>query len=595
MWRPTLMRLKESRWALICLVGCAVVAVTFLPQVVFWVERNGNWQGMYALAHTDELVYSAYLNSLMQGKPRRTNPYLPQQESGIQSSFSLQFLPPYAIYAGAYPFSTSAAIAFIFLTPLMAFISSFAVYWLLSEVTHNRKVAAVGVLIVLLCGVIASQNPFAIKDDYPVFAFLRRYVPAVPFPFFFTFCVSAWLSFKRKGMYAHLWALAAALSFVVLVYSYLFLWTAAIAWMFCFTVLWVLLRPNDRAQTLGRAGVICVLMIVALLPYSLMLSERSDQIGLEQSLALTHRPNLFQFTEILGVVLLFVLAYGLKRKGYKWTSPETLFAASCAITPFVVFNQQVLTGRSFQPFHYEQMILNYLLLVGFVVADQLLWQALTKYSLWFTALAITIGVALALKTATVASVPNLAVDQAVPILNKLQSENVRDGQSRSVLFHDPLLALSAPTTASTPILWSQFMSLYGGISTAESTERLFQYFYYLGQNEEGFKKAIKGVLLYRAALFGSRRVYSNITQEFEPVSDEEIRDQVSAYSAYIHGFSSVQACRWPLSHVVVTTGYSFDYSNLDRWYQRDKGETLSGSVVYRVQLMKGLCSRVESY
>jgi hypothetical protein len=139
------------------------------------------------------------------------------------------------------------------------------------------------------------------------------------------------------------------------------------------------------------------------------------------------------------------------------------------------------------------------------------------------------------------------------------------------------------------------MSLYGGISRAESTERLFQYFYYLGQNEEEFKKAITEVPLYRAALFGPNRVYSNITQDFEPVSEEETRAEASAYSAYIHGFSSVQACRWPLSHVVVTAGYSFDYSNLDRWYQRDKGETFGRSVVYRVQLMKGLCTAAASY
>ena len=44
--------------------------------------------------------------------------------------------------------------------------------------------------------------------------------------------------------------------------------------------------------------------------------------------------------------------------------PRFLFAASFALMPLAVFNQQVITGRSLQPFHYESFIANYVTLVG---------------------------------------------------------------------------------------------------------------------------------------------------------------------------------------------------------------------------------------
>src|SRR6185295_20200726 len=39
--------------------------------------------------------------------------------------------------------------------------------------------------------------------------------------------------------------------------------------------------------------------------------------------------------------------------------PTVIFTLACALTPLLVFNQQVLTGRSLQPFHYEVFIGSY--------------------------------------------------------------------------------------------------------------------------------------------------------------------------------------------------------------------------------------------
>ncbi|HEU5132291.1 MAG TPA: hypothetical protein VFT26_09320, partial [Pyrinomonadaceae bacterium] len=60
----------KLRWRLGVIAAAIVVVVTSIPQVSLIVKRGGEWRGSYALIDFDELSYSAYLNSLIQGGPR---------------------------------------------------------------------------------------------------------------------------------------------------------------------------------------------------------------------------------------------------------------------------------------------------------------------------------------------------------------------------------------------------------------------------------------------------------------------------------------------------------------------------------------------
>ena len=82
------------------IAAAIVVVVTSIPQVSLIIKRGDEWQGSYALIDFDELSYSAYLNSLIQGRPRQNNPYLGResdQRAIGESYFSIQFLPAYAV------------------------------------------------------------------------------------------------------------------------------------------------------------------------------------------------------------------------------------------------------------------------------------------------------------------------------------------------------------------------------------------------------------------------------------------------------------------------------------------------------------------
>jgi hypothetical protein len=470
------------------------------------------------------------------------------------------------------------------LLPLMAFASSLAIFWLLLKITDDPRKAAVGVLIVLLCGRLVSENPFVSIQYYGSFAFLRRYIPAVPFPLFFLFCCCVWQAFTTRSRRGVAWALAAGVIFAVLVFSYFYLWTAAAAWLFCLTLFWLIARFADRSHVVLCGSIVAGISLGALIPYFYLLSHRSKTIDTSQALEFTHAPDLFRICEITGLLILLALAWGVRRGTINWRSPEVLFAASCAAAPLVVFNQQVLTGRSLQPFHYEQFVINYLVLVGLVTTYQLVWQQLKIRRPIWVALAVIVGLTTALKEVHDNSGPNIMRDKAEPIFNRLESLSALSPDRGFALANSTLLAASSLTSSSVPELWSPHMWLYENRSATEQLERFYQYQYYFGVDAQALEADLQSSPQTRAAVFGLHRANSVLTSNFQPVSPDEIAAQVQGYTAYIGAFSREQASRWPISYVIMIDEAPYDFSNLDRWYVRDKGQRVGNSLIYTVRL-----------
>src|ERR671924_508746 len=85
------------RWRWGVLAALAMVFLALYPQINLWLVPGREWNGAYVTVHGDESAYSAYIQALIDGRPRRSNPYTgwddipsrPQPES----LFSIQFLP----------------------------------------------------------------------------------------------------------------------------------------------------------------------------------------------------------------------------------------------------------------------------------------------------------------------------------------------------------------------------------------------------------------------------------------------------------------------------------------------------------------------
>ena len=98
---------------------------------------------------------------------------------------------------------------------------------------------------------------------------------------------------------------------------------------------------------------------IILIPYAYLLSQRSRSMDDVQLLVRTHAPDLTRFPELVSFAVLILLSIGAVTKRLQVRSVSFLFVLSLALTVFAVFNQQVITGQSLQPIHYQVFIGNY--------------------------------------------------------------------------------------------------------------------------------------------------------------------------------------------------------------------------------------------
>src|SRR4051812_46426920 len=378
-------RRRTLSWRLGIFAALALTLVALYPQFHLQLVRGQDWNGAFAFFSQDEIAYSAYVNALIEGRPRRNDPYTGRDDAPdstqAESLFSIQFAPAYAIALPARLFGLSAPTAFIALTALVTFASTLALFWLIGMVTNDERIAAAGALVVLCLGTFAIvyapvRMLFGADTTYTYeyFPFLRRYVPALPFPFFFLFCALVWRALTSERKRA-VWraVVAASAVFAFLVFSYFYLWTAAAAWLACLVTLWLIARPRDDKMAIKVFAVIFALMVATLLPYFALLANRATTMDSVQLLALSHAPDISRSSVRFGLIICFALGIFAWRGRIEWNNRALLFAASFALTPLILFNQQVITGRSLQPLHYELYIAKYLTLVSLVLTIWLLW------------------------------------------------------------------------------------------------------------------------------------------------------------------------------------------------------------------------------
>lgn len=168
----------------------AITLLSLYPQLLMWGVRGTEWNGAYAEFHGDEWVYSAYVQALIDGRPRRNDPYTGRDDSPEQpqpeSLFSIQFVPAYLIAVPASLLGISSSTAFIAVGFLVPFFSCLAIFWLIANLTGDHRLAAAGSVIVLCFGALAAGtgiiHALSSGFQYSFLPFLRRYDPALPFP-----------------------------------------------------------------------------------------------------------------------------------------------------------------------------------------------------------------------------------------------------------------------------------------------------------------------------------------------------------------------------------------------------------------------------
>jgi hypothetical protein len=593
------------KWALLGAV--AVTLLSLCPQLLMWGSRGTQWNASYAELHGDEWVYSAYVQALIDGRPRRNDPYTGRDDRPDnpqpESLFSIQFLPAYAIAIPARLLGISSSTAFMALGVVAPFFACLAIFWLIASVIQDHNLAAAGSVIVLSFGALAAGEGLIhlviSGANYSFLPFLRRYEPAAPFPLFFVFCTLVWKALNDRR-FTFVWPVAAGLVLDLLIFSYFFLWTTAAAWLGCIALLWLVASPGKLRQYYRPFLTIFLLAGTALVPYVILLSRRYATMDASQKLTLSHAPDLVRMPELIGLAAIVLIVFGSLKGKLNWRAPETLFAASFALTPMIVLNQQLITGRSLQPFHYKSFIANYLALVGLFLAIVIIWRGsesekrpiryrwvgrLAFIAIWWAAVEV-------LAPAKVIISDSQFTDRAAAVCRRLRQRSTADGLVTNsptdprplVLASENKVAVILPTFAPQAVLWAPHFDFLH-LGPGESRERFYEYLYFTGIEGDNLGKELAQPLsTFAAAAFGHERVIPDLSTQAKPVTSEEIAFQVAEYKAYYSSFTRDRAVQHILSYVIVPSAGGPDLSNLDRWYQRDKGEQVGDHIIYRVQL-----------
>jgi hypothetical protein len=442
-----------------------------------------------------------------------------------------------------------------------------------------------------------------IEDSNNYLPFLRRYLPAASFPLLFLYCGLTWrmLAVARKRV-AAMYALGAGALFGVLVFSYVYHWSFALVWTVCLAGIWLLVRPQERWPAISRLAILATCIVAVLAPYLLLASRLGAATGEVLFMAASHAPDLFRLTEILALAILAITGLLISRGRVQAREPAVIFTLACALTPFLLFNQQILTGRSLQPFHYEVFIGSYTTVLAAFVTAILCYRSLV---ITRTALARTLLVALAVGAILSGSAEatlmsrhqrkgNLFADEARPALLRLAAlaRETAGGRldTKSVVYAPNFVVTGAvPTTAPQPVLWAQYLFVFPDVSLKEDKERLAQFLYYKGVsfadiNPSHFDSLNGEKAYYLSSLISRGRFNPRLSVHWKPITPEEIIAARDYYANFVATFDRARAANPQISFLLVASDEQVDLANFDRWYERDQGERVGKYLLFRVRL-----------
>lgn len=605
----------KLRWRLGVIAGLFLAVFSLYPQLKLVYNRGGEWNGHYAYNDIDEVAYASYLKALIDGRPRKNDPYTgrddspetPQQES----LFSIQFVAPYSIAIPARILGVGAPWAMTIAGALAAFLTALAIFWLIGMITGDSLYAMAGSLVVL-CGGALFAGEGAIGEilgtsySYPYFPGFRRYVPAMAFPAFFALVALVWKIFVRERHEIDrrskispsdlLLVTLSAICFGYTAFSYFYVWTTAVAWLTCLGLCWLVMRPDGFPKDIKLLAGLALGCIVFLVPYAYLLINRSRSMDEVQILVNTRTPDLMRVPELISVAVLAVIVVCVVVGILALKDRSTLFAISLALTQIAVFNQQVITGQELQPIHYQVFIGNYVAGLAVVVTIGLLLRSFHKSDgrssgsifVCFAIIAAAWGFVECHYTVRVLDDVNVARDEALPVARRLTDlgKDDPDVHKKVVLHLGMAEADDLPTVAPQSVLWARHQHVFSGLTSwQENKERYYQLLYYQGITGQQIGQAMKRGqdFVSMIALFGWGRHTDRLNSAYKPLTFGEIDEEMRVFDEYSNNFDARRNDVVRLDYLIAPAEHQF-FDNIDKWYSRDDGETFGKYVLYRLKL-----------
>jgi len=594
-----------KRWFLGIIAGVILALLSLYPQFHLHELRGAEFNGAFASCDLDEMAYASYLQALIDGRPRKNDPYTGRdadpQNPQPESLFSIQFFPNYLTAFPARILGLSASQMMPVVSVFSAFFTTLAVFWMILSFTDDDLLAFALALVVMaggavITGIGAINGFFESGVAYPFFPFLRRPIPSVAFPFLFGFFACLWNGLKAdKIRPRYIYSVVAAVCFAALVFSYFYLWTSAIAVFAGLAIFTLVSRGKNLRADLKFLALTGVLFLVALIPYGWLLAGRNKMADKAQLLVFTRDLDLNRNVEIIGFAVLIVAGLALLFRLVEQDSRKIQFIAALALSPIIVFNQQVLTGRSLQPFHYEFYVINYVVLLAVCLLVAAFWQrvvtprwATVALALILTTGAIVWGYIEATQTTVFWDDTNVQRDEAMPVnvrLRELAGRDPAQARLQTTINLESLQADSQPTVAPQAVLWARHQHTFAGLESWEENKlRYYQLLYFSGADGNWLHRALSGCADIEAcmALFGWDRFNARLSANARPLTQPEVEAEAANYQHFVENFNRDSLEGIDIRYLVIDNELANNLQNIDRWYVRDDGEIFGKYTLYRL-------------
>lgn len=378
--------IKEHTAALVCALFVGVLAV--LPQFVFIASLGGEYRGIPMMQTPNEAAYMGIMQEVADGHP------LAASVSFFEYKDALPLLPPTlaAPYAWAAKLFSASIVNVVlagkfFLPALLFLLVYLFTLRLVGERTGRAKLQALTAasLVVLGFDLVDYRSLFdylsGVRAPANFLIWTRPVNPISGAILLFIFLIS--LSEIQRAP-TRKWILRGGLSLALMMASYVFSWTLALAALGVLALFALIMKR--RELLLPYFGVLAV-GFTAALPYfflvwqaskSLFYADASSRIGLFH----THAPHFNKF--VVASLLLFLLLslWHWRKKRQNVAEPWWLFSFALLCASFIAYNQQVITGTEIWYYHY----VFYTIPFCFVALSLSLWHFIRPHfpKVWMT-------------------------------------------------------------------------------------------------------------------------------------------------------------------------------------------------------------------
>ena len=371
-WLKLFLKSHGVALAMALLVGATAIAPHLLAQNAL----GADYQGFPFLFKGNEDYYMAKIQDIIDGHWLANSPYLYDYKNKVSLVFPIgEYL--YALPALLFGVSVASVLmATKFIFPVLLFLLVYFLLYNLSKRTMGDKINAIfgGLLITIGEYFVNYKDTWSrlTGQNYGLYLSIwtRPVNPITGALFLFIFLILLWKSVRSDKWY---YPIAAGIVLGIMP-GYIFSWMVALSVLGAYAII---LLVHRRFKTIKKFFIIVLSSVLAGLPVwylwfrSFFAAADGQYAASRFGLTLTHYPilNKVALAQTILFLALFLFEWRRKKKNNEKFEEWWWFAAALVASNWLVYNQQIITGRVVWPPHLTQytvplVFLTFVLILG---------------------------------------------------------------------------------------------------------------------------------------------------------------------------------------------------------------------------------------